>query len=120
MFAFLRSLFSRRGGDSARHAGQKIPGYAIKTLNGSIPNTGNQPVSGIRPAVERSDWLPPKGWKPPAQSAQAGQMPALVLACFGDAAKAERLVRYELQRQPALSRPAAVLAALSRLEADRK
>lgn len=75
---------------------------------------------GLSGRAKRSDWLPPKGWKPPSAKAPVASMPALVLACLGDAGKAERLVQYEMKRQPGISRAAAVAGALSRLQADRR
>lgn len=42
----------------------------------------------------------------------------LIGACFGDTAKAERLIMYELKRAPS-SRAVAVQRALERLEYDR-
>lgn len=42
----------------------------------------------------------------------------LLRACRGDKSMAERLIRYELDRKPELSRTAAALMALSRLRDD--
>ncbi len=44
----------------------------------------------------------------------------LLRACRGDRRMADRLVQHELDRQPALSRTAAVLLALSRLRDDKR
>ena len=44
----------------------------------------------------------------------------LLRACRGDRAMAERLVQHELARKPELSRPSAVLLALSRLRDDKR
>ncbi len=41
-------------------------------------------------------------------------------ACLGDRRMADRLVQHELDRQPALSRTAAALLALSRLRDDKR
>jgi hypothetical protein len=43
----------------------------------------------------------------------------LVHRCVGDGAQAERLIAYELQRRPGLSRAAASRAALERWTRDR-
>ena len=42
----------------------------------------------------------------------------LLRACRGDKSMAERLIRYEIDRKPELSRTAAALMALSRLRDD--
>ena len=42
----------------------------------------------------------------------------LLRACRGDKSMAERLIRYELDRKPGLSRTGAALMALSRLRDD--
>ena len=42
----------------------------------------------------------------------------LLRACLGDKAMAERLIRYEIERKPELSRTGAALMALSRLRDD--
>jgi hypothetical protein len=44
----------------------------------------------------------------------------LVAACFGDLEVAKRLIQYELDRRPSLSRRAAAAAALSRLRRDHR
>jgi hypothetical protein len=44
----------------------------------------------------------------------------LLRACRGDRRMADRLVQHELDRQPALSRTAAALLALSRLRDDKR
>jgi hypothetical protein len=44
----------------------------------------------------------------------------LVAACFGDLEVAKRLIQYELDRRPSLSRRAAAAAALSRLRRDNR
>ena len=44
----------------------------------------------------------------------------LLRACHGDRRTADRLVQHELDRQPALSRTAAALLALSRLRDDKR
>lgn len=44
----------------------------------------------------------------------------LLRACRGDRAMAERLIQHELARKPDLSRPSAVLLALSRLRDDKR
>jgi len=44
----------------------------------------------------------------------------LVAACFGDLEVAKRLLQYELDRRPLLSRRAAAAAALSRLRRDNR
>jgi hypothetical protein len=44
----------------------------------------------------------------------------LLRACRGDRRMADRLVKHELDRQPALSRTAAALLALSRLRDDKR
>jgi len=44
----------------------------------------------------------------------------LLRACRGDRAMAERLIQHELARKPELSRPSAVLLALSRLRDDKR
>lgn len=45
---------------------------------------------------------------------------ALVRLCHGDKAQAERLIEFELKRQPNLSRAGAALAAATRLRHDRE
>ena len=44
----------------------------------------------------------------------------LLTACLGDAAKVERLIDYEIRKDPKLSRLAAVVSALDRLYMDRR
>ncbi|MDC7706730.1 hypothetical protein [Vogesella indigofera] len=44
----------------------------------------------------------------------------LPTACFGDNAAVERLIDYEIRKDPKLSRSAAVVAALDRLYMDRR
>ncbi|RKQ61143.1 hypothetical protein C8E02_0910 [Vogesella indigofera] len=44
----------------------------------------------------------------------------LLTACLGDAAKVERLIDYEIRKDPKLSRSAAVVSALDRLYMDRR
>lgn len=44
----------------------------------------------------------------------------LVRACRGDRKMADRLIQHELDREPELSRTAAVLMALSRLRDDKR
>lgn len=118
MLSFLRSLLTRR--KQPPEEAPRIPGYAIKKLKGDVPNPGTQPIREARPPVQRSDWLPPKGWKPPEKEMHSHQMPKLVLACMGDAEKAKRLALYELRHQPGMSFDTAVLSALRRLQTDRE
>lgn len=118
MLSFLRSLFTRRKLPPVEAS--RIPGYAIKTLKGDVPNPGTQPLREERPTVQRSDWLPPKGWRQPEKEMHSHQMPKLVLACMGDAEKAKRLALYELRRQPGMSFDVAVSSALQRLQVDRQ
>ncbi len=44
----------------------------------------------------------------------------LILACMGDRAKAERLVKYEMKKKPGMNRERAVLAVLETLDHDRR
>jgi len=55
----------------------------------------------------------------PARSVTPSEFSRLVGACFGDSAKARRLVEFEQRRSSGLSFDAAVLRALERLELDR-
>ena len=49
----------------------------------------------------------------------SGDFRKLVTLARGDAGRAERLVDYELKRDPTLSRAAAIRSAIERLEYDR-
>jgi hypothetical protein len=51
--------------------------------------------------------------------AAAGDFRKLVALARGDAGRAERLVDYELKRDPTLSRDEAIRSAIERLEYDR-
>jgi hypothetical protein len=48
-----------------------------------------------------------------------GDLKRLVALARGDAGRAERLIDYELKRDPSLSRAAAIKSAIDRLEYDR-
>lgn len=54
------------------------------------------------------------------KSARPDMYKRLVTSCVGDKAKAERLIAYEMKRNPSLSRDQAIRSALDRLEYDLK
>lgn len=108
MLSFFRSFLSRRKKPPV--VGPSIPGYAIKTLKGQIPNPGTQCVSQTPLAVAPNI---------SAKVIRSRQLPKLVLACMGDAEAAKRLVLHEMARQPGISIDGAVSAAIQRLELDR-
>lgn len=83
-----------------------------------------------RPRVSKVGFTKPQPVKTASKPEQGAGSPPdykatpsyrkLLTACFGDKAAVERLIDYEIRKDPKLSRSAAVVAALDRLYMDRR
>lgn len=75
----------------------------------------------MRDRVKRPPALPSRR-RPLARRkpVEADQFSKLLNICFGDRAKAERLIQYELSRNPKLSRYAAIAEAIDRIKVDNR
>lgn len=83
-----------------------------------------------RPRVSKAGFNKPQPVKTASKSEQGANSEPdykatpsyrkLLTACLGDSAKAERLIDYEIRKDPKLTLSAAVLAALDRLYRDRR
>lgn len=73
-----------------------------------------------KPQPVKTASKPEQGASSQPDSKATASYSKLLTACLGDKAKAERLIDYEIRKDPKLSRSAAVLAALDRLYRDRR